>query len=90
MMIYYNEIIFIKKGEIYMFTTYKNNDGDSGVESYEIGDDYIAVKFYNTAKIYIYSYRKAGINHVERMKELAASGDGLNSYINTFCRYLYD
>ena len=73
-----------------MFVTYRNIDGDSNVESYEIGADYIAVKFYNTVKIYVYSYNKAGIKHVERMKELAVSGNGLNSYINTFCKYLYD
>jgi len=62
-----------------MFVTYRNIDGDSNIESYEIGADYIAVKFYNAFKIYVYSFNKAGIRHVERMKELAVSGNGLNS-----------
>lgn len=73
-----------------MFVLYRDIDGDSNVESYEIGADYIAVKFHGTPKIYIYSYKKAGKNHVETMKGLAASGDGLNSYINRNCRFLYD
>lgn len=73
-----------------MFVSYRDIDRDSNVESYEIGSDYIAVKFNGTARIYVYSYRKAGINHVENMKSLATSGNGLNSYINRNCRYLYD
>ena len=73
-----------------MFVPYKDNDGDSNVESYEIGADYIAVKFNGTAKIYTYSYRKAGVTNVEIMKRLAVSGDGLNAFINTNCKYLYD
>lgn len=73
-----------------MFVHYKDVDGDSNVESYEIGPDYIAVKFYGTQKIYVYSYRIAGRNHVEAMKSLAVSGNGLNSYINRNCRNLFD
>ena len=69
---------------------YKNIDGDSGVSYYEIGDNYINVKFHGTIKTYTYSYRKAGRNHVEQMKILARRGEGLNSYINRFVKYLYD
>lgn len=73
-----------------MFIPYKDIDGDSNVECFEIGGDYIAVKFCGTAKIYKYSYGKAGVVNVETMKKLAVSGDGLNSFINTNCKYLYD
>ena len=73
-----------------MFVRYKDKDGDSNVEAYEIGFTYINVKFYGTPKVYTYSYLKAGKQHVERMKVLAINGDGLNSYINTHCRNLYD
>lgn len=69
---------------------YRDIDGDSGVEAYEIGDDYIAVKFYRTPKLYRYSYGKAGRYHVEQMKMLARNGNGLNSYINRFVKKLYD
>ena len=50
---------------------YLDLDGDSGVVGYEIGDTFIRVKFSGTAKIYTYSYRKAGVNKVEEMKRLA-------------------
>lgn len=69
---------------------YRNSGGDSGVSAYEIGSDYIIVKFSGTAKTYRYSYRKAGQNHVENLKRLAKSGSGLNSYINIHVKNLYD
>lgn len=69
---------------------YKNRGGDSGVSAYEIGADYITVKFSGTFRIYTYSYRKAGSVHVEKMKMLAQSGRGLNSYINKYVKNLYD
>lgn len=71
-------------------TRYRNINGDSGVEAYEIGSDHIVVKFYSTHRLYVYSYRKAGQYHVEQMKRLARIGDGLNSYINKNVRKLYD
>lgn len=69
---------------------YRNSGGDSGVSSYEIGADYITVKFSGSFRSYHYSYRKAGQNHVETMKRLARSGSGLNSYINRYVKNLYD
>lgn len=69
---------------------YRNSGGDSGVSSYEIGTDYITVKFSGSFQTYRYSYRKAGQNHVEIMKRLARSGSGLNSYINRYVKNLYD
>ncbi len=69
---------------------YLNRGGDSGVYAFEIGDDYIIIKFSSTIKTYTYSYRKAGVKHVENMKSLATSGSGLNSYINKYVKRLYD
>lgn len=69
---------------------YRNRAGDSGVSAYEIGNDYIKVKFSSSFRIYTYSYRKAGSSHVENMKRLAQSGSGLNSYINRYVKHLYD
>ena len=69
---------------------YKDINGDSGIDSYFIGDDYIDVKFEKTSKMYRYSYRSAGESYVEEMKRLAKQGDGLNSFINTKVKYLYD
>lgn len=69
---------------------YRNSGGGSGVSAYEIGSDYILVKFSGTARTFRYSYRKAGQNHVENLKRLAQSGSGLNSYINIHVKNLYD
>ncbi|MEZ4969421.1 MAG: hypothetical protein R2814_07140 [Flavobacteriaceae bacterium] len=69
---------------------YRNLGGDSGVSAYEIGSDYILVKFFGTARTYRYSYRKAGQSHIETMKQLARNGSGLNAYINKYVKNLYD
>jgi hypothetical protein len=69
---------------------YSNIGGDSGVSAYEIGTDYIKVKFSGNGRTYTYSYQKAGSYHIENMKRLAQSGNGLNSYINRNVKNLYD
>lgn len=69
---------------------YMNLDGDSGVDSFEIGEEYIAVKFTKTIKLYTYSYKSAGREKVEHMKMLALQGRGLNEYINRFAKYDYE
>ena len=71
-------------------TRYLNLGGDSGIESYEIGDNYITVYFFRSPRGYTYSYRSAGQTHVEAMKQLAKNGTGLNEYINRHTKYLYE
>lgn len=68
---------------------YLNRNGDSSVTSYELGSDFIKVKF-DTGKIYRYSYSKAGKENVERMKLLASQGSGLNGFIKTVVNDKYD
>lgn len=68
---------------------YANRSGQSGVSAYEIGVDYIRVRF-SSGDTYKYSYRKAGQSNVENMKRLAKKGSGLNSYINTYVKFKYD
>lgn len=68
---------------------YKNRRGDSGVAAYNIGADFIDVKFISTAKIYKYSYRSAGSHNIEEMKKLATDGCGLNSFIMKNVKDLY-
>ena len=67
--------------------TYRNKSGESGVIAYEIGDDYIDVKF--KSGVYRYSYHSAGKTNVEKMKKLAKSGEGLNAFINVNVKYDY-
>ena len=61
---------------------YKNRK-NSGVQKYSIHETYIAVWFSHKdgLKMYKYSYGSASKKHVERMKELALLGKGLNTYI---------
>lgn len=61
---------------------YRDWDHDSGIRAYEIGSDYIVVEFKTgRSRCYKYTYSSAGMNDVERMKQLARSGDGLNEFI---------
>lgn len=69
---------------------YVNTDGDSNVEAYEIGANYIEVKFKGKAKVYRYSYISTGRENVEQMKILAQRGTGLNSFIMRNVRTRYE
>lgn len=69
---------------------YADINNDSGVVGYEILATSITVWFEGTARPYTYSYAVAGQHHVERMKQLAHSGDGLNAYINYNVKSKYD
>ena len=69
---------------------YKNSSGHSGIHSFELRPEAIAVKFSGTECVYVYSYRSAGNTFVEKMKLLARSGRGLNSFIQTNARRLYE
>ena len=62
--------------------SYKNLNGNSGVLDYEIGPDYIKVKFEHSTKIYIYSTRRISSHKIEQMKALAVAGRGLGTFIN--------
>ncbi len=61
---------------------YKNLGKPSGVVSYDIGVDFIKVSFKTTPKIYVYTHIKPGLLHVNKMKEHAIAGHGLQTYIN--------
>jgi len=67
---------------------YNNSGRDSGIHSYDIEDEKITVTF-TTNACYEYSYRSAGVEHIENMKSLALKGEGLNSYINRNVKYKY-
>jgi hypothetical protein len=69
---------------------YRNTGGDSGVDCYEIGADYIDIKFNGTSRSYRYSSGVAGSSNVEIIKRLARSGPGLNSFINLNVKFKYD
>ena len=61
----------------------------SGVASYELSEDAITLKFVNDNFLYLYDYVKPGRIQVEKMKELAVSGQGLTTYVNKNVRANY-
>jgi hypothetical protein len=67
---------------------YKSLDGNSGVVSYDIGPDFIKVRFRH-GPTYVYNSARPGAEHVERMKELARAGSGLSTYISQHVQSLY-
>lgn len=67
---------------------YRDVDGDSGVSGYETGPDFIRVQF-EDGGIYLYNYASTGLENIERMKQLARSGDGLNAFIMRVVRRRY-
>ena len=67
---------------------YDNLQGDSGVERYEIGSDFIRVRF-RDGLTYVYDYATTGAEHVDQMKTLAVTGRGLGTYITQNVRDAY-
>ncbi len=60
---------------------YRSRRLNSGVTRYAVGRDYIIVEFKST-DCYRYDYSAPGRQKVEIMKQLAAAGHGLASYIS--------
>lgn len=59
---------------------YANNNGDSGVVAYEIGQGSIKVQF-RDGMTYLYTNGSTGAANIAEMQRLARAGSGLNSYI---------
>lgn len=68
-----------------MMQTYSSSEHNSGIVAYEAGQDYINVKFSDGA-VYAYTSASAGMQKINQMKLLAASGRGLNTFINHHAR----
>lgn len=67
---------------------YRDIGGNSGISAYEVGNDFIIVRF-KKGGMYLYNYSTTGSNHVNKLIELARIGDGLNGYINLNTKYAY-
>ncbi len=67
---------------------YKNLGGNSNVAAYEIAEDSITVRFNNGA-MYLYNNSIPGGMLVEKMKQLAINGSGLNSLISSQVKKKY-
>ncbi len=67
---------------------YRNTYGSSGVSAFEVGNDFIIVRFAK-GSMYLYNYSKTGSYHVNNMIRLARTGNGLNGYINLNAKHSY-
>ena len=63
------------------FHPYSGTGHDSGVTAYAIGTDFIIVEFRGGPR-YRYDHATPGRQHVEAIKQCAAAGDGLATYIS--------
>lgn len=60
---------------------YRNLSGDSGVVGYEIGRNYIRIRF-SSNDDYTYEAGRVGRKHLAELQRRAAAGRGLATYIN--------
>jgi len=67
---------------------YQSPNNSSSIATYKYGSDWICVKF-RKSSVYEYTYISAGKSNVEKMKKLADSGNGLNTFINKNVRKRY-
>lgn len=70
-------------------TPYRDCDQDSGVRAYEIGEAHMDVEF-KDGHVYRYSDLTPGRAELDRMTQLARSGEGLNGYISRVVRKRYE
>lgn len=75
-----------------MLIKYKNLSQKSNVKAYEIFEDGIEVVFGakdGSESHYLYTYKSAGAEAVEKIKKLAELGEGLGAMLATkpHCRY---
>lgn len=55
----------------------------AGIHQYEIGNDFIVVRWHNGSYDYKFTYESAGKVAVEVMKMMAENKHGLSTYIST-------
>jgi hypothetical protein len=67
---------------------YRNSSNNSGVVQYETTPDDITIEFKDGSK-YVYDKKTPGRYKVNKMKNLAKRGFGLNTYINKRIKSAY-
>jgi len=72
-----------------MIEKYKNISRNAGVIHFQIGDNFIELRFNNAGLVYKYNGMKPGIVHVSNMKRLTKSGKGLTTYRNKEVKSYY-
>lgn len=69
---------------------YANHHGNSGVVSFESGNNFIKIRFKSSPVVYVYTFALPGRMHVEEMKKLASDGRGLATYISKNIKTNFD
>lgn len=64
---------------------YQESSDESGIAAYRVTPTTIIIAF-KAGGVYLYNHSRPGRAHVQAMQKLAASGDGLNTYINQHVR----
>lgn len=67
---------------------YLDQDGDTNVSGFEVGEGYIDVQF-KSGSVYRYTTSSAGALYVDNMIHFARRGEGLNAFITSFVRDKY-
>lgn len=66
---------------------YRNINGNSNIENYELGEDYIIIEFkqnkFPSCCFYKYTYSSTGLVNIEHMKKLAVEGGDLSAFTKT-------
>ena len=76
-------------GEGKFMEKYLNLSGDSGVLEYEVGPEFIVLRFKRNSTRYLYDHFSAGKNRILDMIRLARSGQGLATYVARHVKGMY-
>jgi hypothetical protein len=68
---------------------YADHSGRSGIIAFEVGEDYLDVRF-TSGDVYHYTSRRPGERDLAHMKELALRGEGLSTFISRHIGVRYD
>lgn len=68
--------------------SYQNLNGNSKVDQYAIAEKEIRVRFVNGHE-FTFNHIAPGKTHVDKMKQLATQGSGLNNYITNIVKRNY-
>ncbi len=72
-----------------MMEQYLNYSGESGVQEFEIGPEFIVLRFKRSPTRYLYDYFSAGKERVLEMVRLAKTGRGLATYVSRHVNGMY-
>jgi hypothetical protein len=61
---------------------YGSRGGNRGVSHYEIGPNFIHLRFRHDPRVYVYTDKRPGLAKVLLMQHLAVEGEGLTAFVH--------